>query len=144
MLNYISQDYYMKNALKGGWDVPKVIGYNMGLIFEAMNKIPDDKNIFIFAHYEEYKDKNGDSISYRYKSTGNMVDTYILPEGKFEVVLFGRSRFDESQKKSIREFVTNDDGQFPAKSPYGMFPDLYIPNDLHVVFTLGEQYNKGQ
>jgi len=116
----------------------------MGLIFEAIDKIPDTKNIIVFAHYEEYKDKNGDSISYRYKSTGNMVDTYITPEGKFEIVLFGRTRFDETLKKSIREFVTNDDGQYPAKSPFGMFPDLYIPNDLGVVAELGEIYNKGQ
>lgn len=143
-LNYIAQDYYMKNALKGGWDTPKVIGYNMGLIFEAMSQVPEHKNIIVLAHYEEYKDKNGDSISYRYKSTGNMVDNYITPEGKFEIVLFGKSRFDETAKKSIREFVTNDDGQYPAKSPFGMFPELYIPNDLSVVVEQGELYNKGQ
>lgn len=143
MLNYVSQDYYMKNAMKGGWDVPKVIGYNMGLIFDAINSVPDNKNLIVLAHYEEYKDKNGDSLSYRYKSTGNMVDAYICPEGKFEIVLFGRSRFDDSQRKSIREFVTNDDGQYPAKSPFGMFSDLYIPNDLGVVVALGNAYNKG-
>lgn len=72
-MNYISQDYYMKNALKGGWDTPKKIGYNMGIIFDAINMVPENKNIICLAHYEEYKDKNGDSISYRYKSTGNMV-----------------------------------------------------------------------
>jgi hypothetical protein len=72
-MNYISQDFYMKNALKGGWDCPKKIGYNMGLVFDAINNVPEDKNIICLAHYEEYKDKNGDSISYRYKSTGNMV-----------------------------------------------------------------------
>ena len=142
-LNYVSQDYYMKNAMKGGWDTPKVIGYNMGLIFDAINSVPDNKNLIVLAHYEEYKDKNGDSLSYRYKSTGNMVDSYITPEGKFEIVLFGRTRFDDSQKKSIREFVTNDDGQYPAKSPFGMFSDLYIPNDLGVVVALGNAYNKG-
>lgn len=72
-MNYISQDYYMKNALKGGWDTPKAIGYGMGLIFDAINSIPDNKNMICLAHYEEYKDKNGDSISYKYKSTGSMV-----------------------------------------------------------------------
>ena len=45
----------------------------MGLIFDAINDVPENKNIICLAHYEEYKDKNGDSISYRYKSTGNMV-----------------------------------------------------------------------
>lgn len=138
-MNYISQDYYMKNALKGGWDVPKQIGYGMGLIFDAINKIPESKNMICLAHYEEYKDKNGDSISYRYKATGNMVDAYITPEGKFEVVLYGKATYDEKEKKSIREFVTNDDGQYPAKSPVGMFP-LYIPNDLGAVTEAAKEY----
>lgn len=138
-MNYISQDFYMKNALKGGWDTPKQIGYGMGLIFDAINKVPEDKNMICLAHFEEFKDKNGDSISYRYKSTGNMVDAYITPEGKFEVVLYGKSTYDEKEKKSIREFVTNDDGVYPAKSPVGMFP-LYIPNDLGQVVTLAQEY----
>ena len=138
-MNYMAQDYYMKNALKGGWDTPKKIGYNTGLVFDAINNIPEDKNIICLAHYEEYKDKNGDSISYKYKSTGNMVDSYITPEGKFEIVLYGKASFDEKEKKSIREFVTNDDGVYPAKSPVGMF-DLYIPNDLGVVVETANQY----
>lgn len=138
-MNYISQDYYMKNALKGGWDTPKQIGYGMGLIFDAINSVADNKNVICLAHYEEYKDKNGDSISYRYKSTGNMVDQYICPEGKFEIVLYGKAYYDEKEKKSIREFVTNDDGVYPAKSPVGMF-DLYIPNDLNIVVEAIDKY----
>ena len=138
-MNYMAQDYYMKNALKGGWDTPKKIGYNTGLVFDAINAVPEDKNIICLAHYEEYKDKNGDSISYKYKSTGNMIDSYITPEGKFEIVLYGKSSFDEKEKRSIREFVTNDDGVYPAKSPVGMF-DLYIPNDLGVVVETANQY----
>ena len=141
-MNYMSQDYYMKNALKGGWDTPKTIGYNMGLVFEAINGVPESKNIICLAHYEEYKDKNGDSISYRYKSTGNMVDAYITPEGKFEIVLYGKAHYDEKEKKSIREFVTNDDGIYPSKSPVGMF-DLYIPNDLGYVVDKIDQYYNG-
>jgi hypothetical protein len=138
-MNYISQDYYMKNALKGGWDTPKKIGYGMGLIFDAINKVPEEKNMICLAHFEEYKDKNGDSISYRYKSTGNMVDAYITPEGKFEVVLYGKATYNEKEKKSVREFVTNDDGVYPAKSPVGMFPQ-YIPNDLGKVVNLAKEY----
>ena len=138
-MNYMAQDYYMKNALKGGWDTPKKIGYNTGLVFDAINAVPEDKNIICLAHYEEYKDKNGDSISYKYKSTGNMVDSYITPEGKFEIVLYGKSSYDEKEKKSIREFVTNDDGVYPAKSPIGMF-DLYIPNDLGLVVDKIAEY----
>jgi hypothetical protein len=143
-LNYISQDFYMKNAMKGGWDTPKQIGYGMGLIFDAIDDMPENKVIICMAHYEEYKDKNGDSISYRYKSTGNMVDQYICPEGKFEIVFFGKSSFNESEKKSIRQFVTNDDGQFPAKTPVGMFDSLYIPNDLGLIVEKAMAYYNGE
>ena len=45
----------------------------------------------------------------------------------------------EKEKKSIREFVTNDDGMYPAKSPIGMF-DLYIPNDLGLVVDKIAEY----
>lgn len=69
-------------------------------------------------------------------------DQYITPEGKFEIVLYGKSSFDEKEKKSIRQFVTNDDGVYPSKSPVGMFSDLYIPNDLgYVIDKVNEYYN---
>lgn len=139
-MNYISQNYYMRNALKGGWDCPKAIGYNMGLIFDAIDKMPDTKNIICMAHYEEYKDKNGDSISYKYKTTGNMVDAYITPEGKFEIVLFGKVYVDENTKKVEHVLVTNNDGEYPAKSPVGMLPDIYMPNDLGVIVKKIEEY----
>ena len=53
----------MKNALKGGWDCPKIIGYNMGLIFDAINNIPETKNVIVLAHYEEYKDMKTTEIA---------------------------------------------------------------------------------
>lgn len=71
--NYLSQDYYMANAMKGGWQTPKDIGYGMGLIFDAFRGFPEDKHIICLAHYEEYKDKSGDSLSYKFKSVGSMV-----------------------------------------------------------------------
>lgn len=60
----------MANAMKGGWETPKQIGYGMGLIFDSFRGFPENKNIICCAHYEEYKDKNGDSISYKFKTTG--------------------------------------------------------------------------
>lgn len=138
-LNYLSQDYYMANAMKGGWDVPKQIGYGMGLIFDAIDKIPENKNIICCAHYEEYKDKNGDSISYKFKSTGKMVDEYILPEGKFDIVLFGKQSFNNETKKAIKEYVFEFDGEYPAKDSIGLFDGIEgntIPNDLSIIEEL--------
>lgn len=133
--NYLSQDFYMANAMKGGWDTPKQIGYGMGLIFDAFKGLPENKNIICLAHYEEYKDKNGDSISYKFKTTGKMVDDYITPEGKFDIILFGKQSYDAEAKKAIKEFVKEFDGEYPAKDSIGLLDDIdgNILNDLSIV-----------
>lgn len=39
------------------------------------------------------------------------------------------------------QFITNNDGQLPAKSPLGMFDSLTIPNDLGLVSEKIDAYN---
>jgi hypothetical protein len=112
----------------------------MDAIFSAM-ETSSDVNFIMMAHYEEFKDSSADTISYRYKTTGKMVNDYITPEGKFDIVLYGKQSYDEQEKKVTKQFVTNYDGQFPAKSPVGMFEQTYIPNDLGAVIeTVNEYY----
>lgn len=141
--NYLMQDYYMANALKGGWDTPKKIGYFMSKIFEAIEKYGDsDKNIIVLAHGEEIEQPDGRKYI-KMKTTGRMVDEYITPEGKFDVTLVGKTRIEASSKTVIKEFVTNED-EFTSspKSPYGMFDSLYIPNDLGIVVEKVNSYYK--
>lgn len=139
--NYLMQDYYMENALKGGWDTPKKIGVFMNKVFKAIERFGDsDKNIIVLAHGEEVVQQ--DNRTYiKMKTTGKMVDEYITPEGKFDVTLVGKSSIDTSSKKIIKEFITNED-EFTAspKSPYGMFDSLYIPNDLGLVIEKINEY----
>lgn len=140
--NYLMQDYYMQNALKQGWDTPKKIGYFMGKIFDSIEKYGDtDKNIIVLAHGEEVPQSDG-RVYLKLKTTGKMVDEYITPEGKFDVTLVGKSRFDTSAKKVVKEFITNED-EFTSspKSPYGMFDSLYIDNDLGIVVQKINEYH---
>ena len=140
--NYLSQDFYMANAMKGGWDTPKQIGYGMGLIFNAMKQVPETKNIICCAHYEEFKDKNGDSISYKFKTTGKMVDDYITPEGNFDIILFGKQTFNAETKQPVKVFVKEFDGEYPAKDSLGVLDSLpnEIPNDLSIVINAIDKY----
>lgn len=137
-MNYIMQDMYMNQALKTGFDVFKKIGKAMDDIFSAMERAVD-KNVICLAHYEEYKDSTGDTLSYRFKTVGKMVQDYITPEGKYDIVLFGKQTMGED-KKVVKQFVTNFDGQYPSKSPVGMFEEQYIPNDLGYVIEKVEEY----
>lgn len=137
--NYVMQDYYMEKALSTGWDSPKRIGFDMGQIFSAVEKLPEAKNFIMLAHGEEY-DKADGRKGYRMKTTGKMVQEYSTPEGKFDIVLIGKSSYDEINKKVKKEFVTNDDGVFSTAKSHQIFPSLYIPNDMGYVIEMAERY----
>ena len=110
-------------------------------IFSAIEKYGDsNKNIIVLAHGEEVPQQDG-RVYLKMKTTGKMVDEYVTPEGKFDVTLVGRSRYDSAQKKVVKEFITNED-EFTSspKSPYGMFSELYIPNDLGKVVQAVTEY----
>lgn len=141
--NYIMQDYYMAKALSSGWDTPKKIGFDMGLIFRAVESLPPEKNFVMLAHGEEY-DKVDGRKGYRMKTTGKMVQEYITPEGKFDVVLIGRSYFDDKTKTAVKQFVTNDDGFYTTAKSHEIFEDLYIPNDMGYVLEKVNKYYNGE
>jgi len=113
----------------------------MGKIFTAIEKYSDNsKNIIVLAHGEEVQKPDG-RVYIKMKTTGKMVDDYITPEGKFDVTLVGKSGYDNSTHKVIKQFITNEDEYTASpKSPYGMFKDLYIPNDLGLVIDTVEKY----
>lgn len=143
-VNYLMQDYFMKNALSGGWDTPKNIGFFMGLLFDACAEASlKGKNVIIYGHYEEYKKDSIGSIGYRMKTTGNMTRDYITPEGKMDVLLFGKTDVDFKSGKVSKVFVTENDGVYPAKSQ-GIFEDLYIPNDIGYVVKKVKAYYEGE
>lgn len=138
--NYLMQDHYMEKALSTGFDVFKKIGAFMGKIFNEIQNTPMDKNIIVLAHYEEFKVNNNESISFRFKTVGKMVQDYITPEGKFDFVLYTAQEFNDVTKKVEKFFITNFDGVYPAKSSYGVFKELRIKNDLGLVIKAINEY----
>lgn len=142
--NYLMQDWYMENAHKTGWEAPKKIGMDMGKIFKAIELFNGiDKNVIVLAHGEDITQPDG-RIYTKMKTTGKMVDEYVTPEGKFDVVLVGRSSYDSTTKKVIKQYLTNEDEFYmSAKSPYGMFDEPLVSNDLGSIVEKVEKYYKG-
>lgn len=139
--NYIMQNWYMANAMSKGWDAPKQIGFFMGKIFDAIEKLDAaGKNVFVLAHGEPVMTPDGRTYL-KMKTTGKMVDEYVTPEGKFDVTLLGISRFDSAEKRVVKEFLTKENEQYSsAKSPIGMFEDAFIPNDLGFIAQKLQEY----
>ena len=61
-----------------------------------------------------------------------------------EILIDFKTKESPKNMGEVMKFLkTNFDGQYPAKSPVGMFKDLYILNDLGVVGKAIHDYNEG-
>lgn len=70
-----------------------------------------------------------------------MLDNVITLEGLFTYVFFTAIQRNEETGLPVYKFMTNSDGTCTAKSPMGLFEELYIDNDLNFVINSIKKYN---
>jgi len=137
--NFVMQDYYLDHAKTKGYVTFQTIGYDLGQIFKRFGYIHRRGfNCIVLAHPESYEE-NG-VTKYKMKTVGNMVDQYITPVAKFDIVLMGHEEYEPRTGAVKKQFVTGYNGDVRGKAPYGMFTDLYIPNDMAYVLDKVEKY----
>lgn len=134
---YIMAFEFMRRAKESGYNKFTDIGVNISKVAEAARNTRKDLKVYFMWHPEV--DSEG---QFKMKSVGNMVDNYLTLEGLFTVILYGRVTKGVDNKMKY-EFVTNNDGQYPGRSPIGMFKEMYIPNDLGLVSKTIDSYNEG-
>jgi len=136
---YIMAFEFMARAKEKSYEKYNDIGNKMYKLTETARTSRRDLDIYFLWHPE--LDGN---LEYKMKTIGKMVDNYLTLEGLFTVILYTKVIRD-SEKGIIYQFVTNNDGEYPANTPVGMFKDLYIPNDLgYVSEKIHEYYNINQ
>lgn len=108
-------------------------------VLKAAMNMRDDLNIVVSTHSENM----GDRVSpyHKMKTLGKMLDSVITLEGLFTYVLFTTIQRDDDGKASYK-FITNSDGTCTAKSPMGLFDEIYIDNDLDYVIKRIKEYNE--
>ena len=118
---------FMNRAKEKGYDKFTDIGVNFAAWMTEVQKSRSDLFCWIIWHPE--KDRDGE---YKMKTIGNMVDTYLTPEGLMDIILYADCE-KNPQNKMDYFFVVNNNGVFPARSPHGMFDTEVIPNDMGFV-----------
>lgn len=134
---YIMGDEFMRTALVKGYEKYNKLAHDMYSIVTYASEMREDVFVIFMFHLEETNDN-----SYKIKTIGKMLDTKITLEGVFTMVLYTRVINDESKIKY--QFITNNDGIYPAKTPYGMFENLYIPNDMDIVIQKAKKYYENE
>lgn len=84
--------------------------------------------IVFFLYHPEENEKTG---NVKIKTAGKAVDQYITIDGLFTINLY--TDVEVVNKRPVYQFRTNTLGGDSCKSPFGMFEDFLIPNDLGLV-----------
>jgi hypothetical protein len=138
--NYLMAFNLINKALEVGFTKFSIMAKDIVQLIREAKGLRDDMNIYYFTHSEPVTDGE-DIISYKIKTSGKAIDTQIIMEGLFTVVLY--THIDCKSDECKYHFVTNKYGKIPAKSPRGMFKDLKIDNNLRIVSeTIREYYGE--
>lgn len=95
----------------------------------------DDLFIVFNAHVE-----SNDEGIIALKTPGKLLEKSIDIVSYFTYVL--QTVMTKSDTGVKYQFLTNHDGTREAKTPKGMFKDLYIPNDINLVIEAIKKYQK--
>ena len=107
----------------------KIGDYFWNLITFIIDKVPEDKIVYIMMHEEQ-----NEFGQIKAKTIGKILDEKVCIEGMFTIVL----RCIEESGKHL--FVTQSADGAISKSPMGMFEDLTIDNDLLLVEKAIREY----
>jgi hypothetical protein len=129
---YLIVNEYMSQADIKGFDKYTNMAKNFWEFMNfCINELPEDKIVYFLGHSEK-----GEDGREHFKTVGKMLDNTVVCEGYCTVVL-----------KTVVEdghyyFATHNNGYDTVKSPFGMFKDDRIENDLKAVDSRLREYFK--
>lgn len=119
---YFMSNEFFKRSSEKGFQKFTDIGYMVWALFNEIEALRSDLNVFILSH-SELKDDG----AVRLKTVGKLVDEKSAPEGRAFCIFHAIS--EDGQHK----FLTQRRGNLIARTPIGMFNELVIDNDLLLV-----------
>lgn len=129
----ITNQFMRKHSNAGGgngvYTLYNEIADNFWTLTEQIKKLPDDRIVYIMMHEE--KNDFGDV---KPKTIGKLIDDKVCLEGLFAIVL--RAKKVDNNYLFFTQSTDND----VAKSPIGMFNELFIPNDLKEVDNIIREF----
>jgi hypothetical protein len=105
-------------------------------LFSVLEELREDLTVIIMHHIEIKEDG-----SVAEKTAGKLMDNTIMVSSWFSVVL--HARVLDKEGTPLYRFQTNKASIYLAKSPPGMFSDLYVKNDLKEILDSMEAYYSG-
>lgn len=111
-------------------------------LFGAIASLRNDLVVINHFHTEPVINAHGEGV--KIKSPGNLLEKEVDIPSYFDVMLYTDvipvDKQNPQKPEDRYRYVTNNDGFYPAKSPLGMFNEIYIPNDMATVVKAIQAY----
>lgn len=139
---YIIRQEYFKKANQTGYAKYTEFAMHMQQILKAIQDLRDDIKVFMEYHVESNVTESG-ATEYKPSTVGKLLDSQYNILENIDIVLFASPQYED--KNINYGFYTNRTldrigAEIPAKSPMGMFDEMFIPNDLALVAQKIDEY----
>lgn len=135
--SFIMSIEFFKRAKEAGFTKFADIGSHMFEITHTAKNLRKDLNI-IFMFHEDMQIVEGFQPERKIKTIGKLLEDKFTPSALFTVLLYANV---ESTKEGAKySFITNKWGDYPAKSPMGMFKDIRVDNDMAELIKVINNY----
>jgi len=111
-------------------------------IFGNTELYRNDLFLITVFHEEQYNSPDGEKL--KLKTPGNMLEKEVDIPSYYNYMFYTKVlSLDEEKDVTKRyKFITNDDGYRPAKSVFGVFDEIEIPNNMQFVLDKIREFNK--
>lgn len=132
---YIIRQEYFKTANQKNYEKYTAFAMHMQQVLKAIQEMREDIKVFMEYHVDTVMSDSG-AVEYKPSTVGKLLDNQYNILENVDIVLFSSPEYED--KKITYGFITNRTldragAEIPAKSPLGMFDELFIPNDLQFV-----------
>jgi hypothetical protein len=124
------------NAAFGRWADFGADVYNS--VFANISNWRDDLTVVLNHHTDVKKDG-----MVGFKTSGGLLDNEIDPVSYCTYVFHTRVMPGEQGAMDYK-FMTNTDGTYQAKTPFGCFTEMFVDNDLFSVIQTIEKFENGE
>jgi len=139
---YIIRQEYFKTANQKDYAKYTAFAMHMQQVLKAIQNLRDDIKVFMEYHVESNVTDSG-ATEYKPSTVGKLLDNQYNVLENVDIVLFANPQYED--KEIHYGFITNrtidrNGAEIPAKTPMGMFDELFVPNDLALVSKKIDEY----
>lgn len=140
-MRHLMTTEFFNRALETGYTKFTQMAKNFQSLLELIQELRSDLIVYGMLHDEDvYNDKI--LVTKKIKLPGQLIEKEYAPLEIMSIALWCKPEM--TKDKVNYRFITNrtivDGIEIPAKSPMGLFPELFMPNDLQIVTDRIKEY----